>query len=88
LRETRDGKPGPGTLQRVLELELLARSEGDFTASRPSREGTAFTGAKAAAATKCSEQGGAAAGDCFRLLGLTSVEVRPDGVFTLEGPMI
>ncbi len=42
LRETRDGQPGPGTQQRVLELQLLARTDGDFTASRPSREGTAF----------------------------------------------
>jgi hypothetical protein len=33
-RETRDGEPGPlGTRQRVLELETLAASEGDFTAS-------------------------------------------------------
>jgi hypothetical protein len=136
LRETRDGQPGPGTQQRVLELELLARGDGDFTTSRPSREGTAFkqgrepitleqapavlgrtplwlgrshaglpltrvyrettsvghqhrvrvTGRVAAAAIKCSEQRRGA--DCFRALGLTSsVEVRPDGVFTFEGPI-
>jgi hypothetical protein len=42
VRETRDGQPGPGTQQRVLELDLLARGEGDFTTSRPSRNGTAF----------------------------------------------
>jgi hypothetical protein len=135
LRETRDGQPGPGTQQRVLELELLAAGDGDFTASRPSRNGTAFkqgrevitlqqaldvlggtplwlgqeydalplarvyrettsvgrqhrvrvTGSKAAAAIKCSGHPGA--GDCFRALGLTSVEVGPDGVFTTEGPI-
>ena len=137
LRETRDGRPGPGTQQRVLELQLLARADSDFTASRPSREGTAFkqgrerisleqapavigrtplwlgrdydglplagvyrettsaghqqrvrlTGPQAAAAIKCSEQrdGG---DECFRALGLTSsVEVRPDGVFTTKGPI-
>ena len=138
LRETRDGRPGPETLQRVISLELLPRGQGDFTASRPSRKGTAFkqgreaiplaqapavlgrrplwlddqynglpltrayrettavgqqervrvTGAKATDAIKCSEQRGSAAGDCFRSLGLTSVEVRPDGVFTNEGPLI
>jgi len=138
LRETRDGQPGPGTQQRVLQLELLARGDGDFTTSRPSREGTAFkqgrepisleqapavlgrmplwlgrsheglpltrvyrettsvghqhrvrvTGRAAAAAIKCSEQRGGGGGDCFRALGLTSsVEVRPDGVFTFEGPI-
>ena len=137
LRETRDGQPGPGTLQRVLELELVARTDGDFTTSRPSREGTAFkqgrepitlaqaltvlgrtpfwlgreydglplarvyrettsfgrqrrvrvTGAKAAAATKCTEQRGSAAGECIRSLGLKSVEVRPDGVFRSDGPI-
>lgn len=32
LRETRDGKPGPGTFQRVLELEMLPSGHGDFTA--------------------------------------------------------
>ena len=42
LRETRDGQPGLGTQQRVRKLELLARGEGDFTPSRPSRNGTAF----------------------------------------------
>jgi hypothetical protein len=137
LRESRDGRPIPGTLQRVVELELLPRGAGDFTTSRPSREGTSFkqgreaislaqaagvltrrplwlgrdydrlplarvyrettsighqhrvrlTGAKAAAATKCSEQRGSAGGECFRSLGLTSVEVRPDGVFTSGGPI-
>jgi hypothetical protein len=137
LRETRDGRPGPGTLQRVLELELLARGDGDFTASRPSRVGTAIregrepitleqaravlgrtplwlgreydglplarvykettsvghqrrirlTGAKAAAAIRCSEKRGPAGGECFRALGMSSVEVRPDGVFTSEGPI-
>jgi hypothetical protein len=135
LRETRDGQPGPGTLQRVRELQLLARGEGDFTTSRPSLNGTAFrqgreaisleraptvlgrtplwlgrtyeglplaqvyrettsvghqrrvrvTGPKAAAAIKCSEQH--PGGDCFRALGLSSVEVTPDGVFTAEGPI-
>jgi hypothetical protein len=31
-RETRDGRPGPGTEQRVLKLEMLPAGEGDFTA--------------------------------------------------------
>jgi hypothetical protein len=136
LRETRDGRPGPGTLQRVLTLALIARDEADFTTSRPSLNGTAFrqsreqipltqapavlgrtplwlgstyaglpltriyrettsvghqhrvrlTGAKAAAAIKCSERR-SGDGDCLRALGLTSVDVRPDGVFTSEGPI-
>lgn len=33
LRETRDGEPGPGTRQRVLELELLPAGEGEFRSS-------------------------------------------------------
>jgi hypothetical protein len=137
LRETRDGQPGPGTLQRVLELQLLARSDADFTSSRPSRNGTVFkqgrqpieleqaptvlgrtplwlgrdydglplaqvyrettsvghqqrvrvTGANAAAAIKCSQLRGDKAGDCFRTLGVHPIEVRPDGVFTIDGPI-
>jgi hypothetical protein len=136
VRETRDGRPGPGTLQRVLELKLVARSAADFTTSRRSLDGTAFKrgrepialaqaaavlgrtplwlgrdydglplaqvyrettsvghqrrvrlrGAKAAAAMKCSQQR-ERAGDCFRALGLTSVAVGPDGVFTIDGPI-
>jgi hypothetical protein len=31
MRDTRDGKPGPGTLTRVIALEMLAAGEGDFT---------------------------------------------------------
>jgi hypothetical protein len=135
LRETRDGHPGPGTLRRVLDLQMVARDADDFTTSRPSRNGTAFrqgrepisreqaptvlgrtplwlgdsynglplahvyrettsighqtrvrlTGAKAAAAIKCSQKRGSAGGDCFRQLGLSSLEVRPDGVFTIDG---
>lgn len=43
LRETRDGEPGPGTTQRVLDLELLAAGEGDFTASTERNlDGTVF----------------------------------------------
>ena len=33
MRETLDGKPGPGTGRRVLELETLSADEADFTAS-------------------------------------------------------
>ena len=135
LRETRDGKPGPGTLQRVLDLQMLPRDDADFTPSRPSLNGTAFkqgrksisreearttlgrtplwlgasydglplahiyeettsvghargariTGAKAAAANRCSEHGGS--GDCFRRFGPRQLEVAPDGVFTIHGPL-
>jgi len=42
LREMRDGRPTPETLQRVLNLELIARDPADFSTSRPSRDGTAF----------------------------------------------
>lgn len=44
LRETLDGKPGPRTLRRVLELELLPAGAGDFTSSESeSLEGRAFS---------------------------------------------
>jgi hypothetical protein len=33
LRQTRDGEPGRGTLQRVRDLEMLASGEGDFSVS-------------------------------------------------------
>ena len=43
LRETRDGEPGPGTFQRVLELELLPAGAGDFsTSDRGTLEGRVF----------------------------------------------
>jgi hypothetical protein len=137
LRETRDGKEGPGTLQRVLDLQLLPSGQGDFTAARPSLNGSAFkqgrepialeqagsvlgttplwlghdynglplaqvyrettsagherrvrlTGAKAEAAIKCSQIRGSGGGECFRSLGLGSVEVTADGVFMIQGPM-
>jgi hypothetical protein len=137
LRETRDGNPGPGTLRHVLGLQMVGRTAADFTASRPSRDGTAFkqdresirrekaasvlgqtplwlgasydglplarvyrettrtgrqerlrlSGATATAARKCSQQRGPAGGDCFRQLGLSDVEVRPDGVFKSKGPV-
>jgi hypothetical protein len=57
------------------------------TTSAGHQQRVRVTGRTAAAAIKCGEQraGGA---DCFRALGLTSsVEVRPDGVFTFEGPI-
>jgi hypothetical protein len=34
-RETRDGRPGPFTLQRVLSLEMLPAGDGDFTQPGP-----------------------------------------------------
>lgn len=43
LRETRDGATGQGTMQRVLELQMLPRAAADFTASRASRDATAFS---------------------------------------------
>jgi hypothetical protein len=141
LRETRDGEPGQGTEQRVLDLQLLPAGAGDFTAppdlslngmggrlgrvpialeqvgatlgrtplwlgreyaglplGQVDRETMSIgrqtevrlSGAKAAAAIRCTkarhEPGGA--GACFRALGLSSVSVRPDGVFTSQGPIV
>jgi hypothetical protein len=43
-RDTRDGRPGPGTVQRVLELEMLPAGQGDFTApAGNSIDGTAYS---------------------------------------------
>ena len=43
LRATRDGAQGPGTMQRVFDLEFLAAGEGDFSASKQqSLDGAAF----------------------------------------------
>jgi hypothetical protein len=39
LRETRDGEPGPGTTQRVLELELLPADAHRFEASQADQIG-------------------------------------------------
>jgi hypothetical protein len=42
-RETRDGRPGPFTLRRVLSLEMLPAGDGDFTEPGPdSLVGAAF----------------------------------------------
>jgi hypothetical protein len=57
------------------------------TTSVGHQERIRLTGAKAAAAIKCNQQRGSAGDDCFRQLGLNSVEVRPHGVFTTEGPI-
>lgn len=44
LRATRDGEPGPGTTQRVLELELLPAGAADFSApGTETLDGTAFS---------------------------------------------
>jgi len=43
LRETRDGLPGPGTGQRVLELGLLPAGAGDFTTSEADRRERVFS---------------------------------------------
>ena len=49
LRETRDGKPGPGTFRRVLELEMHPSGQGDFTASEgDTLEGRVFKEGRAA----------------------------------------
>lgn len=45
------------------------------------------TGARAVAAEKCRALHGPAAARCFRTHNLHSIEVRPDGVFTTEGPI-
>jgi hypothetical protein len=43
-RETVDGKPGPGTGERILELEALDRGDADLTPSGPQGlDGTAFS---------------------------------------------
>jgi hypothetical protein len=43
LRQTRDGVRGPGTLQRVIDLEMLPADQGDFSASETlSLDGTVF----------------------------------------------
>lgn len=43
LRGTRDGEPGSGTTQRVLNLELLAAGQGDFSApNERNLDGTTF----------------------------------------------
>jgi hypothetical protein len=43
MRDTRDGRPVPTTLQRVLELEMLPAGEGDFTADEDKvMDGVAF----------------------------------------------
>jgi hypothetical protein len=47
-----------------------------------------ITGPEAAAAKRCSKLRGSAGGDCFRALGRAPIEVRPDGVFTTEGPIV
>jgi hypothetical protein len=42
-RDTRDGRPPPGGVQRVIELEMLPAGEGDFTAGEgPNLDGAAF----------------------------------------------
>src|SRR5204863_7045835 len=71
-----------GSAYDGLPLAAVSRE----TTSVGHQERVRVTGRRAAAAIKCSAQG-AAGGDCFRAVGLTSVEVRPDGVFTLEGPI-
>jgi hypothetical protein len=45
------------------------------------------TGRAAAAAERCAKLRGRAGGDCFRALGRAPIEVRPDGVFTTNGPI-
>jgi hypothetical protein len=42
LRETRDGKVGPNTQQRVLRLELRSERDGDFTAAARPEAGASF----------------------------------------------
>jgi hypothetical protein len=43
-REARDGRPGPGTVQRVLELEMLPAGQGDFKSPSDDRtDGMAFS---------------------------------------------
>jgi hypothetical protein len=43
-RDTRDGRPGPGTVARVLKLEMLPAGQGDFTApAGNSTDGMAYS---------------------------------------------
>jgi hypothetical protein len=46
------------------------------------------TGPTAEAAIKCRDLRGGKAGDCIRALGVHPIEIRPDGVFTSEGPIV
>jgi hypothetical protein len=46
------------------------------------------TGEKAAQVLRCEKLSGPPAGKCFRALGLSSIQVRPDGVFTSRGPIV
>jgi hypothetical protein len=77
----------PVWLGRDYDGLPLARVYGETT-SVGHQQRVRVTGPKAKAAIKCSEQR-AGGGECFRALGLMSrVEVRPDGVFLIEGPIM
>jgi len=58
------------------------------TTSTGRRREVRVTGSAAGAAIKCSKLRGEKAGACFRALGLHAIAVRPDGVFTSEGPFV
>jgi hypothetical protein len=45
-RDTRDGKPGPGALQRVLELEAVPAEEVDLTVPKDRVEDVVYKGGK------------------------------------------
>lgn len=65
----------------------LAEVDREIRATGRRRE-VRVTGATAEAATKCSKLHGEKGGACFRALGLHPIEVRPDGVFTSQGPIV
>jgi hypothetical protein len=58
------------------------------TTSTGRRHEVRVTGPIAAAAMKCRDLRGAKGGDCIRALGVAPIEIRPDGVFTSEGPIV
>jgi hypothetical protein len=77
----------PLWLGREYRGLLLAQVYRETT-STGHRHEVHITGVTAAAATRCSQLHGTKAGMCFRALGVHPIQVRPDGVFTSQGPIV
>jgi hypothetical protein len=73
-----------GQAYRSLRLGQVYRE----TTSTGLRHEVRVTGPTAEAAIKCRDLRGGKAGDCIRALGVHPIEIRPDGVFTSEGPIV